>query len=86
MPENEWKTGIPNSQQKHIICPFWPKKNKTIKKMHRLPQRKGFLTLCVPIQGVRKGEGESGVSSRLHGFEGAAEVGEGAHRLCGLDL
>ena len=65
---------------------FGRKRTKPSKKMHRLPQRKEFLTLCVPIQGVREGEGESGVASRLHGFEGAAEVGEGAHRLCGVDL
>ena len=46
-----------------------------------------FLSSChCVLQGVRKGEGESGVASRLHGFEGAAEVGEGAHRLCGVDL
>ena len=66
--------------------PFLAEKEQNHKKMHRLPQMKGFLTLCVPIQGVREGEGESGVASRLHGFEGAAEVGEGAHRLRGLDL
>ena len=30
------------------------------------------------LQGVCEGEGESGVSSRFHGFEGAAEAGEGA--------
>ena len=46
-----------------------------------------FLSSCYCVlQGVRKGEGESGVASRLHGFEGAAEVGEGAHRLRRLDL
>ena len=34
------------------------------------------------LQGVCKGEGESGVSSRFHGFEGAAEAGEGADWIC----
>ena len=37
-----------------------------------------FLRYNIDFQGVCKGEGESGVSSRFHGFEGAAEAGEGA--------
>ena len=38
------------------------------------------------FQGVCKGEGESGVSGGFHGLEGAAETGEGADWVRGLDL
>ena len=38
------------------------------------------------FQGVCEGEGESGVSGGFHGFEGAAETGEGADWVRGLDL
>ena len=38
------------------------------------------------LQGVCEGEGESGVSGGFHGLEGAAEAGEGADWVRGLDL
>ena len=38
------------------------------------------------LQGVCEGEGESGVSGGFHGLEGAAETGEGADWVRGLDL
>ena len=38
------------------------------------------------FQGVCEGEGESGVSGGFHGLEGAAETGEGADRIRGVDL
>ena len=38
------------------------------------------------LQGVCQGEREGGVASGFHGFEGAAEAGEGADWICGVDL
>ena len=38
------------------------------------------------LQGVCEGEGESGVSGGFHGLEGAAEAGEGADWVRGVDL
>ena len=43
-----------------------------------------FAKKCA--QGVCEGEGASWVTGGFHGFEGAAEAGEGADRICGLDL
>ena len=43
-----------------------------------------FAKKCA--QGVCEGEGASWVTGGFHGSEGAAEAGEGADRICGLDL